>query len=83
MTNEIDFHEIEFDSNSNEFHWCNHSDSNHSVKTVANIEIQCKDNTVEFMRRFVDLLFKNSSQLSLELKAEFGAKAKVTNKALY
>lgn len=39
---QIDFQDIEFNRASNEFHWCYHSDSDHSLKTVANERIEQK-----------------------------------------
>lgn len=58
----------------------NYSNSDHSIqslKSIASLESQCEDDTLEFVRRYVDILFDNSSQLTLELKSEFGLKSRV------
>lgn len=57
-----------------------YSNSDHSIqslKSIASLESQCEDDTLEFMRRYVDILFDNSAQLTLELKSEFGLKSRV------
>lgn len=55
-----------------------HSDQSiQSLKSIASLESQCEDDTLEFMRRYVDILFENSAQLTLELKSEFGLKTSV------
>lgn len=58
----------------------NYSNSDHSIqslKSIASLESQCEDDTLEFIRRYVDILFDNSAQLTLELKSEFGLKTRV------
>lgn len=53
------------------------SNSLHSLKSIASLESQCEDDTLEFMKRYVDILFENSALLTLELKSEFGLKSRV------
>lgn len=57
-----------------------HSNSNYSVqslKSVTSLESHAEDDVTEFMHRFVDILFSDSSQLTQELKSEFGSKSQV------
>lgn len=58
--------------------YSNSDQSIQSLKSIASLESQCEDDTLEFMRRFVDILFNNSAELTLELKSEFGHKARVS-----
>lgn len=56
------------------------SNSNYSIqslKSVTSLESHGDDDASEFMRRFVDILFTDSSQLTQELKSEFGNKSQV------
>lgn len=41
-------------------------------------ESQAENETLHFMRRFVTILFRDSSLLTLELKSEFGRKTRVS-----
>lgn len=60
-----------------QWNYANSDASVQSLKSIASIESQSEDDTLQFMRRFVDYLFQNSSQLTLELKSEFGIKSRV------
>lgn len=56
------------------------SNSNYSIqslKSVTSLESHGEDDASEFMRRFVEVLFNDSSQLTQELKSEFGNKSQV------
>lgn len=59
------------------------SNSLHSLKSIASLESQCEDDTLEFMKRYVDILFENCAQLTLELKSEFGLKSRVIHAFSY
>lgn len=59
-----------------------HSNSNYSVqslKSVTSLESHADDDISEFMHRFVDILFTDSSQLTQEVKSEFGSKSQVSH----
>lgn len=61
-----------------------HSNSNYSVqslKSVTSLESHGEDDTSEFMRRFVELLFTDSSEITQELKSDFGNKSQVRRPA--
>lgn len=58
----------------------NYSNSDHSLqslRSIASLESQCEEDTLEFMKRYVNILFENCAQLTLELKSEFGLKSQV------
>lgn len=60
---------------------CLRSVSNGSVQScvsIISLESQTENETLQFMRRFVTLLFNDSSMLTLELKSEFGRKTRVS-----
>lgn len=60
---------------------CTRSGSNISVQSCASIisfDSQPDNETMHFMRRFVSILFRDSSLLTLELKSEFGRKTRVS-----
>lgn len=62
-----------------------HSNSNYSVqslKSVTSLESHGEDDTSEFMRRFVELLFTDSSEITQELKSEFGDKSQVRRRPM-
>lgn len=59
---------------------CQRSGSNGSVQSCVSTissETQTENETLQFMRRFVTILFNDSSMLTLELKSEFGRKTRV------
>lgn len=77
---EVDLQQYSVSEASIELRQWNYSNSDHSIqslKSIASLESQCEDDTLEFMRRYVDILFDNSGQLTLELKSEFGLKSRV------
>lgn len=77
---ELDLNQYSISEASIELKRWDYSNSDHSIqslKSIASLESQCEDDTLDFMRRFVDILFDNSSQLTLELKSEFGLKSRV------
>lgn len=77
---EIDLQRFSLSETSNELKKWNYSISDRSVqslKSIASLESQCEDETLDFMRRYVEVLFDNSAQLTLEVKSEFGFKARV------
>lgn len=63
-----------------QWNYTNSDQSVQSLKSIASLESQSEDDTLQFMRRFVDILFQDSSQLTLELKSEFGMKTRVSEK---
>ncbi|XP_031617053.1 uncharacterized protein KIAA0513 [Contarinia nasturtii] len=76
---EIDIHQFSVSEASIELKRWDYSNSDHSIqslKSIASLESQCEDDTLEFIRRYVDILFDNSAQLTLELKSEFGLKSR-------
>lgn len=76
---EVD-HQLSISEASVELKQWDYSNSDHSIqslKSIASLESHCEDDTLDFMRRFVETLFDNSSQLTLELKSEFGLKSRV------
>lgn len=59
---------------------CHQSGSNNSIKSCASVnslENRIENETLEFMRHFVNILFNDSSSLTLELKSKFGIKTRV------
>lgn len=48
-----------------------------SVESIISLDSQTEDDTLAFMRRYVNILFEDSSQLTLELKSDFGLKSRV------
>lgn len=56
-----------------------HSESDQSCGSLISLDSKCEDEAVEFMRRFVNTLFQDSTSISLELKSEFGEKSRVRN----
>lgn len=79
---EFDLQQYSLSEASVELKRWDYSNSDHSIqslKSIASLESQCEDDTLEFMRRYVDILFDNSAQLTLELKSEFGLKSRVNN----
>lgn len=57
-----------------------HSESNYSAQSwgsIISLDSPSEDKALEFMRRFVAILFEDSSILTLELKSEFGVKSRV------
>lgn len=79
---EFDLQQYSLSEASVELKRWDYSNSDHSIqslKSIASLESQCEDDTLEFMRRYVDILFENSAQLTLELKSEFGLKSRVNN----
>lgn len=76
---EIDIHQFSMSEASIELKRWDYSNSDHSIqslKSIASLESQCEDDTLEFIRRYIDILFDNSAQLTLELKSEFGLKVR-------
>lgn len=63
------------------------SESQNSVPSWASsISLDCRageEPIKEFMQRFVDILFNNSSAISLELKSEFGSLARMENARIW
>lgn len=58
-----------------------HSESNYSAQSwgsIISLDSPSEDEALEFMRRFVTILFEDSSLLTLELKSEFGEKSRVS-----
>lgn len=58
-----------------------HSESNYSAQSwgsIISLDSPSEDEALEFMRRFVAILFEDSSLLSQELKSEFGEKSRVS-----
>lgn len=58
-----------------------HSESNYSAQSwgsIISLDSPSEDEALEFMRRFVAILFEDSSMLTLELKSEFGEKSRVS-----
>lgn len=58
------------------------SESDNSVPSWASsisLDSQTEEVTLEFMRRFVNILFKDSTSITLELKSEFGLYARVSS----
>lgn len=56
------------------------SESDNSVQSwgsIISFDSKSEDEALEFMRRFVTILFEDSTSLSLELKSEFGEKSRV------
>lgn len=79
---EIDIQQFSISEASIELKQWNYSNSDlslQSLKSIASLESQCEDDTLEFMKRYVDILFENCAQLTLELKSEFGLKSRVKN----
>lgn len=77
---DIDIQQFSISEASIELKQWNYSNSDlslQSLKSIASLESQCEDDTLEFMKRFVDILFENCAQLTLELKSEFGLKSRV------
>lgn len=57
-----------------------HSESNYSAASwgsIISLDSPSEDEALEFMRRFVSILFEDSFKLTLELKSEFGEKSRV------
>lgn len=82
---ENDFHESSLSEASIELKQWNYTNSDNSIqslKSIASIESQSEDDSLQFMRRFVDILFQNSAHLTLELKSEFGIKTRVSRLCL-
>lgn len=80
LNSEIDQQQFSISETSVELKCWDYSNSDlsiQSLKSIASLESQCEDDTFEFMRRYVDILFENSAQLTLELKSEFGLKSRV------
>lgn len=80
---DIDIPQYSISEASIELKQWNYSNSDHSLqslKSIASLESQCEDDTLEFMKRYVDILFENCAQLTLELKSEFGLKSRVRRK---
>lgn len=48
-----------------------------SLESIISLDSQTDDDMLAFMRRFVNILFLDSSKLTLELKSEFGLKSRV------
>lgn len=64
--------------------FCN-SESNYSAQSwgsIISLDSPSEDEALEFMRRFVTILFEDSLLLTLELKSEFGEKSRVSFIAL-
>lgn len=61
-----------------QWNYTNSDVSVQSLKSIASLESQNEDDILQFMRRFVDILFQNSAQLTLELKSEFGIRTRVS-----
>lgn len=83
---EVDVQQFSISEASIELKQWNYSNSDlslQSLKSIASLESQCEDDTLEFMKRFVDILFENCAQLTLELKSEFGLKSRVKHSFLY
>lgn len=77
---DIDIQQFSVSEASVELKQWNYSNSDlslQSLKSIASLESQCEDDTLEFMKRYVDILFENCAQLTLELKSEFGLKSRV------
>lgn len=58
-----------------------HSESNYSAQSwgsIISLDSPSEDKALEFMRRYVAVLFDDSSMLTLELKSEFGVKSRVS-----
>lgn len=56
------------------------SESDHSAPSYASsisLDSQSEEAILEFMRRFVNVIFKDCSSITLELKAEFGVHSRV------
>lgn len=80
LNSEIDLQQFSISDASIELKRWDYSNSDQSIqslKSIASLESQCEDDTLEFIRHYVDILFENSAQLTLELKSEFGLKARV------
>lgn len=57
-------------------------ESENSVPSWASsisLDSQTEEAIVEFMRKFVSVLFEDSSTISLDIKSEFGLKTRVGN----
>lgn len=58
---------------------CRRSESANSVHSLTSIiSLESDDDAMEFMRRYVLILFDDISALTLELKSEFGEKSQVS-----
>lgn len=78
---ENEYHESSISEASVELNQWNYTNSDASVqslKSIASLESQNEDDALQFMRRFVDILFHHSAQLTLELKSEFGIRTRVS-----
>lgn len=78
---DIDIQPFSISEASMELRQWNYSNSDHSLqslKSIARLESQCEDDTLEFIKRYVEILFENCAQLTLELKSEFGLKSRVS-----
>ncbi|XP_055299700.1 uncharacterized protein KIAA0513 isoform X2 [Sitodiplosis mosellana] len=76
---ELDLQQFSLSEASVELKRWDYSNSDHSIqslKSIASLESHCEDDTLDFMRRYVDILFDNSAQLTLELKSDFGLKSR-------
>lgn len=61
------------------------SESENSVPSWASsisLDSQTEEAIVEFMRKFIAMLFEDSSSISLDIKSEFGLKTRVTHLTL-
>lgn len=56
------------------------TNSAHSWESNISLDSASDDDSLEFMKRYVTILFENSSTLTLELKSEFGEKSRVRKK---
>lgn len=54
------------------------TNSAHSWESNISLDSVSDDDSLEFMKRYVGILFENSSGLTLELKSEFGEKSRVS-----
>lgn len=61
-----------------QWNYANSDASVQSLKSIASLESQSEDDILQFMRQFVDILFQNNAQLTLELKSEFGIRTRVS-----
>lgn len=83
MSNSVSENDLQVQSTSDcsiELKQLDFSNSEHSMqfmKSNTSLENHEDDETTEFMQHFVDILFKDSSQLTQELKSDFGSKSQV------
>lgn len=75
---ENEYYESSISEELKQWNYTNSDVSVQSLKSISSLESQSEDDTMQFMRRFVDILFQNSTQLTLELKSEFGRRTRVS-----